>query len=81
MFLHRSCCFEKLRGINRFFFTPLGEVDTGDPGPEADTQGYQGDLSDHPSMQYLRAVGRQDLNGAIIKVPMGIVHVNPVLLP
>ena len=73
--------FEKLRGVNRFFFTPVSEVETGDPGPETDSQGYQGDLSSRASVQYLRAVVRLETDTDVIKVPMGIVHVNQVLLP
>lgn len=73
--------FEKLRGINRFFFTPLSETGISDPGPEVDAAGYMGDLSDHPSVQYLRTVVRLERNGEVIKVPMGIIHVNTTLLP
>lgn len=73
--------FEKLRGVNRFFFTPLEPEVIAFDGFEHVQQGYQGDLSSRASVQFLRAVVRLELDGDVIKVPMGIVRVNTLLLP
>lgn len=73
--------FEKLRGVNRFFFTPLEPTAVAFDGFEEVQQGYQGDLSSRTSVQFLRAVVRLEIDGDVIKVPMGIVRVNTLLLP
>jgi hypothetical protein len=73
--------FEKLRGVKRFFFTPVESALIADPGPEVDAAGFVGDLSDHPSVQFLRVVVRLERDGEVIKVPMGVMRVNLIPLP
>lgn len=73
--------FEKLRGVNRFFFTRTTEVDPGELAFEEDAKAYTADLADRRTVQNLRAVVRLELDGQVIKVPMGVVRVTTVPLP
>ena len=73
--------FEKLRGVNRFFFTPVSELPPAAVGFEIVQKDYHGDMPDRRTVQYLRAVVRLETDTEVIKVPMGIVHVTTLILP
>lgn len=73
--------FEKLRGVNRFFFVPT-ELQVADPGDfELDQRDYLGDMSDRPNVQRLKATIRLKNGDQVIRVPMGVIEVRTILLP
>lgn len=78
--------FEKLRGVRRFFFTPVNPVSftTFEEGTtdefEEDSLSFFGDMSERPIVQSLRATVRLELQGEVIRVPLGIVRVNTVFV-
>ena len=73
--------FEKLRGIKRFFFTPLDEIQAAPFAFEEDVQAYTGDLSDKREVKFLKAVVRLQVGDEVIKVDMGRVAVGTLALP
>lgn len=73
--------FEKLRGIKRFFFTPLTEIQAMPFGFEEDLMAYTGDLSDRRDVKFLKAVVRLEVGSEVIKVNMGRVAVGMLALP
>lgn len=73
--------FEKLRGVNRFFFVPT-ELQVADPGDfELDQRDYLGDMSDRPNVQRLKATIRLKNGDQVIRMPMGVIEVRTLLLP
>lgn len=73
--------FEKLRGVKRFFFTPLTEVEAIPFGFEEDLMAYTGDLSDRRDVKFLKAVVRLHVGDEVIKVNMGRIAVGTLALP
>lgn len=73
--------FEKLRGVQRLFFTPVTDIATQVDDFELDLKAYQGDLSERSQVQRLKATIRLKLGSRVIRVPMGTLPVQSIALP
>lgn len=74
--------FEKLRGTDRGFYAPLTSVQPSRSDFELDIDSYQSDISaSAPAAQRLKATVRLEMNGRVIRVPLGIVPVETIALP